>query len=111
MNAGKTLRMLRTAAGFNQKEFAARLQISASTLSLYESGEREPPLSFLQAVSRELRIPVSVLLAESGEVPSGLTPEQAEDYQRVQELLAKVLTSLAMERFKSHDFQEPVRTS
>jgi transcriptional regulator with XRE-family HTH domain len=111
MDAGKTIRMLRTAAGLNQKEFAARLRISASALSLYESGEREPPLSFLKAVSRELRIPVSVLLAESGEAPSGLTPEQAEDHARVQELLARVLTALAMERLKFHDIQEPTHTS
>lgn len=110
MHVGQTIKSLRLAAGLNQKQFAARLRLSSSALSLYENGEREPPLSFLKAVSRELRIPISVLLAESGEAPPGLTPEQVEDYARLQELLAKVLTTLAMERLKSNDIHKPATT-
>src|SRR5690349_21576858 len=101
MDIGKTIRTLRTAAGLSQKDLAARVGLSASGLSLIESGAREPTVTFLKNVSRELGVPVSVLFVESEEVPAGLTSQQAENYVRVQSLLADIFKNVVLEKFKS----------
>ena len=106
MNTGRIIKSIRVAAGLNQKDFAVKLNISPSTLCLYETGEREPSLSFLKALSDKLRIPLAVFLAENGETPTGLTPEQAEEYEWTQEMLTKILTSLVRERLKFDDTRE-----
>ena len=110
MNTGRIIKSIRVAAGLNQKDFANHLNISSSTLCLYETGEREPSLTFLRTLGAKLRIPVTVFLAESGETPTGLTPEQAEEYEWTQEMLAKILTSLAMERLKFDDTHNAANT-
>jgi transcriptional regulator with XRE-family HTH domain len=58
---GAYIRTLRAAAGLNQSQFAKRVGISASMLSLIEAGKRDPTLRFLRDVSRALRIPSAAL--------------------------------------------------
>jgi len=106
MNIGKTIKMLRAAAGLNQKEMAARIDLSASALSLIESGDREATVATLQAVSRVLGVPLSVLLVENEEIPDNMTLQQKQDVERVQELLSEVVKSLVMEKFKTNDRRE-----
>ena len=91
MNTGRIIKTLRVAAGLNQKQLAEQLKISASALSLIESGEREPSMTVLKAVSRYFGVPVSVLFFEGEPVPDGLTEQQASNYSRVQDLMMDVL--------------------
>ena len=91
MNIGRIIKTLRTAAGLNQKQFANRLSISPSALSLIENGEREPSLGVLKAVSRHFGVPLSVLFIEGEPIPEGLTEQQATNYCRVQDLMMDVL--------------------
>jgi transcriptional regulator with XRE-family HTH domain len=93
MNIGRIIKTLRVAAGLNQKQLAEQLNISASALSLYENGEREPNMTVLKAISRHFGVPVSVLFFEGEPVPEGLTEEQANNYSRVQDLMMDVLKS------------------
>jgi transcriptional regulator with XRE-family HTH domain len=106
MNIGRIIRTLRTTAGMTQKELASRLDLSASALSLIESGDREPTIATLKAVSRTLGVPISVLFVESEEAHENMTPQQKADMERVQDLLADVLKTLVMEKFKSDDRRE-----
>jgi transcriptional regulator with XRE-family HTH domain len=107
MNIGKTIKTLRLAASLSQKELAARIDLSASALSLIESGDREPTVATLQAVSRVLGVPLSVLLVENEGIPDGLTPQQRQDVERVQELLVDVVKTLLLEKLNTNDRREP----
>ena len=44
------LRQLRTDSGMSQEELAKRLGLAKSTISMYESGSREPSLEILEAI-------------------------------------------------------------
>lgn len=59
MDIGQTIKMFRTAFEIKQKDFAKQLKISANYLYLVEKGKRDPSLTFLKAVSKELKIPLT----------------------------------------------------
>ena len=65
---GMRIRHFRTRAGLTLDQLAAAAGCSASQLSLVETGKREPRLSLLQHLARELGVPVAELL--SPEPPS-----------------------------------------
>ena len=62
MDFPKAIRLSRAAFGLSQSEFAERLSISPSYLSLIESGKRRPPEELLTRLSDELQIPVHLLV-------------------------------------------------
>lgn len=53
---GKKLRTARQKAGLNQIQVADEMNISQNTLSQYERGLREPPLSFIYEISQRLNL-------------------------------------------------------
>ena len=59
---GEYVRSLRAAAGMNQRQLAQRVGISASMLSLVESGRREPTIRLLRDIGKALEIPPAALL-------------------------------------------------
>jgi transcriptional regulator with XRE-family HTH domain len=63
-NIGQTIRVLRTAAGMKQKELAIAAGIQPNSLSLIESGKREPSLSLLRSIARALDVPMSLIFRE-----------------------------------------------
>jgi transcriptional regulator with XRE-family HTH domain len=65
---GHRLRHFRTAAGLTLDGLGERVGVAPSQLSLIENGKREPKLSTLQAIARELGLDLTELL--SGEAPS-----------------------------------------
>ncbi len=65
---GHRIRHFRTAAGLTLDALGERVGIAASQLSLIENGRREPKLSTLQSIARELGLELSELL--SGEAPT-----------------------------------------
>ncbi|MGO3147281.1 MAG: helix-turn-helix domain-containing protein [Leucobacter sp.] len=59
---GKRLRHFRNAAGLTLEQLGSRVGVVASQLSLVENGKREPKLSLIQAVARELEVDSTELL-------------------------------------------------
>jgi len=63
LTLGLRIRHHRTGAGLTLDELAAATGCSASQLSLVENGKREPRVSLLQSIARELGVEVTDLLA------------------------------------------------
>lgn len=56
------LKEMRIKRGYTQDEFAKILNISTSSISLYENGDREPSLSMLKTISETLNVSSDYLL-------------------------------------------------
>jgi transcriptional regulator with XRE-family HTH domain len=93
MNVGRTIKLLRQAAGMDQKTFAERIGLSNSAVSLYETGQREPPLSVLTEIGRVLRVPTSVFLVTDEDDPDATDLQRAEN-ERIRALFACTLQNL-----------------
>lgn len=72
MNAGHAIKFCRQQRKLTIPALAKKAGLSASYISLLERNERDPPLSTLQAVSRALEIPLSILIF------LGTAPEELE---------------------------------
>jgi transcriptional regulator with XRE-family HTH domain len=62
MNIGRAIRFARAAKGISQQELASRVDISASYLSLIESGKKDPSLGMIRSIAKGLRVSEDVLL-------------------------------------------------
>jgi len=60
MTLGSAIKLIRTAKGVKQRALATELNVSANYLSLLEGGKREPSISFLRALARELEVPIGM---------------------------------------------------
>ena len=83
---GLNLRRARDAAGLSQQELADRIGLSQNAISLYENGSRAMPAHLLQALVRELGIPVQFFFKDTPD--ESLTPEA-----KLQEIVTKVQSS------------------
>ena len=59
---GENLRKAREKCGFTQEQLAYKLNISPSTVGMYEQGRREPDLNTLAKISEKLFTPINILL-------------------------------------------------
>ena len=64
MLLGKRIRHFRTAAGLTLEGLGERVGVVGSQLSLIENGKREPRLSLLQGIARELGVDTAELLRQ-----------------------------------------------
>lgn len=62
---GKKLRTARQKAGLNQIQVADEMNISQNTLSQYERGLREPPLSFIYEFSQRLNLSLNWIFGKT----------------------------------------------
>ena len=60
----KALKARRKAAGVSQEEFAHRLGLSVSYISLLETENRQPTLTVLGAIAKEFGISAAEFMAE-----------------------------------------------
>lgn len=75
VNFGDTLKRLRTSKQLTQRELAENLYCSESTISLYESGKREPDLKTLIKLASFFEVSVDYLLGvEHGDGELKLCP-------------------------------------
>ena len=65
MLLGNTLRDLRNEKNLSQKQLAKRVGVNASTIALYETGDRLPSLQRLIDLSRALGVTTDFLLGLS----------------------------------------------
>lgn len=63
-HVGATIRLLRKAAGYSQRQLASRANVSLSLLGKVECGDRAATHALLAAVSRGLRIPLERLTGQ-----------------------------------------------
>ena len=87
MTLGNAIKLIRTARGFKQRELAKRLGKTANYLSLIESGKREPSVSFLKDLARELTVPVGVFFLWQDQEYTKLN---SPDLREFRELMAKL---------------------
>jgi len=59
---GVRIAALRREAKFSQRELAQRLNISPSTVGMYEQGRREPSINMLAAIAYELHVTIDYLV-------------------------------------------------
>jgi len=57
-----TLKMLRLSRGLSQQELARDLELSAVTISGYETGKREPSLEILERIADYFNVSIDFLL-------------------------------------------------
>ena len=65
---------LRIKSGLTQQEMASRLNISRSSIGMYESGEREPSFELLEAIADYFNVDMNYLLGKhdlSEHIPQG----------------------------------------
>ncbi|BFU91903.1 MAG: hypothetical protein NTAFB01_30900 [Nitrospira sp.] len=99
VQVGHTIKILRTALGIKQKDFANRLDIQPHYLSLIESGKREPSLQLLRSIARKLNVPVGLLFWEGEErsrIHTGT--EQEELLKHIRSLLLQMETARLKEK-------------
>ena len=68
MNIGQSIKQLRKDRGISQFEFAKRVKISQTYLSLVEAGKRHCTVHFLESIAKGLDVPLPVLFWFSMEV-------------------------------------------
>ena len=59
------LRRLRISANLNQEELAKRLGLAKSTISMYESGSREPNFEVLEAIADTFNVDMNTLIGKN----------------------------------------------
>jgi len=62
MDYGLAIRLVRAHRGIEQRDLALLLKVDPSYISLLEHGLRTPSLQFLEKVSKEIKIPVFLLV-------------------------------------------------
>ncbi len=93
MTLGSALRRLRAAAGFSQKEFAARLEVSQSYLSQIESDRREPTIPLVRRMAGELGVPSVILFAAVLSRPASMT---GDEHKQLTKIVNELIEAAAM---------------
>ncbi|WDL96374.1 helix-turn-helix domain-containing protein [Alicyclobacillus sp. ALC3] len=88
---GERLRATRREKGINQADFAGVVGISERALQNYETGEREPKISFVQVCAEKLGVSAAFLIGET-EDPAlvddrDVSPQEAEFLKWVEDNL------------------------
>ena len=90
MTIGKNLKLLRIAAGLKQKDLARRLGVSPNYLSMVENDKREPSMSLLKDLSREVHVPLGLLFLDVEESTRRISADERAIYFRIRDLLFEV---------------------
>jgi transcriptional regulator with XRE-family HTH domain len=72
MTLGSAIKLIRTARGVKQRALATELNVSANYLSLLEGGKREPSISLLRALARELDVPIGMFFLWQDSQPASV---------------------------------------
>jgi transcriptional regulator with XRE-family HTH domain len=79
MTLGNAIKLIRTARRAKQVDLAKAMKTSPNYISLVEKDKREPSISFLTRLARELRVPLSMFfMCQELEGAPGATAELRE---------------------------------
>ena len=107
------LKALRNANGLTQDELSRRLKISRSTISMYESGLRQPDFETLELIADYFNVDIDYLLGRS--VRTTLLPEAIHSestilqlYERLDStdqarIMERIETMLEADKYKVKD--------
>ncbi len=93
---GGVIRSLRLAGGVSQAELAQSIDVSASLLSMIESGRREPTLRVLRLIADRLGLAAGVLFA------AALAQEAGESGNRALREVTETLIDAAKKQVLAH---------
>ena len=91
MDFGKAIRICRSAHGLTQGQLAKRLKVSPSSISLIESGQRQPSAALLKGVSRVLKVPLPLMTMLGSEQEDLRNIESQEEITELAKALLKLL--------------------
>lgn len=77
------LKEMRIKRGYTQDEFAKMINISPSSISLYENGDREPSISMLKTISETLDVSSDYLLGLSDEKNKDKLKLSVNDFKKI----------------------------
>jgi transcriptional regulator with XRE-family HTH domain len=95
MTLGNAIKTVRTACKVKQRELAAQMGVSANYVSLVEGDKREPSVSFLRKLSKQLNVPVSMFFL--WQEVDGQSAD-ASRLQKIRELLLGIETSYLVQK-------------
>lgn len=101
----KAFRIVRAAFGLTQAELAERMPITASQLSLIESGKRQPSLRVVDALARVLGVPAA-LIALLASAPDEVESKPDDDISDLARALLRLLVSSRREPQRSLAFDK-----
>ncbi len=84
---GKRLRLLREERGLKQQEIADLLEISTSTIGMYERGHRDPNTDSVRTLAKFFNVTTDYLLGYSDKRSGKITDERFTD--ELKEILIK----------------------
>jgi transcriptional regulator with XRE-family HTH domain len=93
VSLGNAIRNLRKAGGLTQRSLATRVGVSPTYLSHVEAGRREPSVTLLRGLARELAVPPGIFLAIL--LSADLPRERREEYQAILSRLFEIATESA----------------
>jgi len=102
-----TLRLLRKDAGLTQGQLAKALNVSTSTIGMYERGDRMPPPDMLISIAEYFHTDVNSLLGVSADKPgtahccSSFTVPKKTEKEILIESISSKLVSLSEEDIKA----------
>ncbi|MFL6314663.1 MAG: helix-turn-helix domain-containing protein [Terriglobales bacterium] len=100
MTLGNAIKLIRTAKGIKQQDLASRLGKSANYLSLIEGDKREPSMSFLKHLGRELGVPVAMFFLWQDPEYTNL---QNADLREFRDLMARLEAMYVTESRREED--------
>ena len=77
MAFGDTLKRIRMERGLSQDKLAALLGTTKQVISRYETNQRVPQLTVVEAFARKLNVPITVLTGEGGGLPDPIEGENS----------------------------------
>jgi len=93
MNLGITIKKLRKSQGIIQVDFAEKLGITQTYLSLIESGIKNPSPGLLESIGKELKVPdvfIYFLSASIDDIPA----ERKEHYRMLEPILKNLINEI-----------------
>lgn len=105
-NYAKAFRIIRAAFGLRQSDLAARMPVTASQLSLIESGRRQPSLKVVDALASAVGVPAALvsLLASN---PKDVEPNPSGDIADLASALLRVLVAAKEDPQRPLSFDGP----
>ena len=95
MDLGNTIRTIRNRKGFTQIEFANKCNITQSYLSQIESNKKEPNISTVKIISKNLDIPLPVIFFLSMN-ESDIDETKVESFKVINKSVKNLITDILL---------------
>jgi len=96
MKFGSTIKQLRSRQGINQQVLADRVGVTQTYLSLLESDLKTPSINLINSLSKELKIPSSILVyltLNKDEIPK----KKHEAFEKINPLIEDLIQQILID--------------